>query len=250
METLTVLRLLWRMRLLVIVGALAAVAAGAVATGKLGIGPFDGGSRIVWVATSEVQVDTPRPLATDAHASASTIQTQTVLLADYVTSDAARDAMARAVDIRSADLTVTTPVIDSPLRQSPLVYRTTQAVIGVAHAVHGRGQPGAADADHGAGRDGPGARDDAGALRGGCRRPCGPRPPATPATPAAGSRSSRSDPSASGGSRRAGPAWCAAWRSPCSCSASGAGRSSSVPGVLRAWRRSSPAYQCTPVGLR
>lgn len=249
METLTVLRLLWRMRLLVIVGALAAVAAGAVATGKLGIGPFDGGSRTVWVATSEVQVDTPRPLATDAHASASTIQTQTVLLADYVTSDAARDAMARAVDIGSADLTVTTPLIDSPLRQSPLVYRTAQAASAsrtpytvVANpaqltpimelvAMGPERETTLALSGAAAGALRTAAASDAGDTRRGLEiEPLGPV------------RLGWFETGGSGLVRGVAVAvflfslWC--------------GTIVVGTGVLRAWRRSSPAYQCTPVGLR
>ena len=68
-----------------------------------------------------MQVDTPRPLVADAMASAATIQTQTILLADYLTSDATRDAIAREAGLDPDALAVEPAAIDTPIRQSPLV---------------------------------------------------------------------------------------------------------------------------------
>ena len=249
METLTVLRLLWRMRLLVALGVLVAVAAGAAATGKLGIGPFEGDRRTVWVATTEVQVDTPKPLATDAHASAATIQTQTVLLADYVTSDASRDAMARKVDIRSADLTVTTPSIDSPLRQSPLVYRTTQAVSVSRTPYTVTANPAQLTPIMELVATGPERKTTlalsgaaAGALQAAAAGDAGDARRGLEIEPLGRVRLSAFETGGSGLVRGVALAaflfclWC--------------GSIVVGTGLVRAWRRSSSAYQCTPVGLR
>jgi hypothetical protein len=247
-ETLTVLRLLVRLRLLVALGALLAVAAGAVATGRLGIGPFDGSTRLVWVATSEVQVDTPRPLAIDAHASAATIQTQTILLADYVTSDDSRDGIAREVGLRRADLTVTTPSVDSPLRQSPLVSRTLQqaAVSRTAYTV--TANPAQLTPIMALVASGP-DRETTVALAG--------------ATAKALRSAAGPDPGGSGRGLRIeelGPVGLDSFETGGSGLLLGAalavflfclwcGAIVVVSGVVRAWR-SSPAYQCTPAGLR
>lgn len=249
METLSVLRLLVRLRLLVALGALVAVTGGAVVSGKLGIGPFDGGTRLVWVATSEVQVDTPRPLATDAHASAATIQTQTILLADYLTRDDTRDAIARGVGLRRTDLTVTTPSIDSPLRQSPLVSRTLQQVTTSRTPYSVIANPAQLTPIMALVAMGP-DRETAMALSG----------TASEALRAAAAADS-------GAPRRGlaieplGPVRLAAFET----GGSGLVRGVALAvflfclwcgtivvgtGLVRAWRRSSPAYQCTPVGLR
>ena len=248
METLTVLRLLVRMRLLVAMGALVAVFGGAVATGTLGIGPFDGSSHLVWVATTEVQVDTRRPLATDAHASAATIQTQTVLLADYVTSDASRAAMAREVGVERAALTVTTPVIDSPLRQSPLVYRTTQAVIVSRTPYTVTANPAQLTPIMELVATGPDQETTvalSGAAAGALRSAAG----ADPGEAGGGLKIEelgpvRLDSFETGGS---GPLMGVALALFLFCLWCGA--IVVVSGVVRAWR-SSPAYQCTPAGLR
>ncbi len=129
METLSVLRILVRHRLLVLLGALGALAAGVAATGASGVGPFDGATLHSWSATVEVQVDTPRPLVADAMASAATIQTQTILLADYLTSDATRAEIARDAGLDPAALAVSPAAIDTPIRQSPLVVRAGEAAL-------------------------------------------------------------------------------------------------------------------------
>ena len=249
METLTVLRLLWRMRLLVALGVLVALAAGAVATGKLGLGPSDGSRHTMWVATAEVQIDNPRPLAIDALASGATIQTQTILLADQVTSDESRKAIARRAGLDDADLTVTTPSIDSPLRQSPVVSRTLQGVTASRTAYTVTANPAQLTPIMALQAMGPdrqatvalskaavetlrsAAASDAGDTRRGLEiEPLGPV------------RLGWFETGGSGLVRGVAVAvflfclWC--------------GTIVVGTGVLRAWRRSSPAYQCTPDGLR
>jgi hypothetical protein len=247
-EILTVLRLLVRRRRLVALGLLVAVAAGAVATGKLGIGPIDTQARRTWVATSEVQIDTPRPLSVDAHASAATIQTQTILLADYLTSDASRDAIARKAAVDGAELTVSTPSIDSPLRQSPLVVRASlEAAISrtpyTVISIPAQLTPIMAVTAMGPDRETTVALSDA-------------------AVSALDAAAGASDDAGRGLETEAlGPIRVDAFTSSRSglvlgvaltvfLFASWCGAIVIGTGLVRAWRRSSPGYQRTPVGLR
>jgi hypothetical protein len=75
----------------------------------------------MWSFASQAQIDTPRPLVADSCSSAATVQTQTVMLAEYLTSDASRAEIARRTGIPAEQLSVTTPSTDVPTRQSPLV---------------------------------------------------------------------------------------------------------------------------------
>ena len=128
MELLNILRVLVRRRSLVALGAAVATFSGLMVGGALGLGPFDASVKRSWTATAVAQIDMPRPLAVDAHASAATIQTQTVLLADYLTSDASRDAIGRHAGIPPARISVT-PSTDAPVRRSPLVTRAAESAM-------------------------------------------------------------------------------------------------------------------------
>ncbi len=121
METLIVVRLLVRRWPLVALGGLLAIVAAAVVSGKAGVGPFAQPPNVTWYYITDSQVDTPSPLVADAYASASGIQTQSALLADYLTSDSARDEVARRAGIAPAQLAISVPAVDEYIRQSPLV---------------------------------------------------------------------------------------------------------------------------------
>ena len=127
METLIILRALLRRWPLILVGMVLAIATALLASGKFGVGPFDATARISYQVITQAQVDSPKPLVADAYRSASAIQTQTILITDYMTSDRARDQIARRAGVPPADLSVATPTIDGPVRPSPLALAGQQA---------------------------------------------------------------------------------------------------------------------------
>jgi hypothetical protein len=106
MELLTALRVLARRRVLVLLGALAAGALGAAVGGYLAIGPFGSPELRSAVATVKIQVDTPRPLATDIWALGLTIGDQATMLGERLTADDTRKLIAREAGVPFEDLAV------------------------------------------------------------------------------------------------------------------------------------------------
>jgi hypothetical protein len=121
MELLSFIALLVRLRWLVAVGAVAALGCAALASGKLGPGKGSAAPAVAWQLTAQAQIDTPQPLLADSHSSADAVQAQTVMLADYLTGDVARQEIARLAGLPQDHLTVLTTSIDVPIRPSPLV---------------------------------------------------------------------------------------------------------------------------------
>lgn len=117
MELLSVVRMLVRLRWLVALGAVLAVAGGYLAVIKLGGAP----TQRSWQVSIQAQVDMPDPLAADSYASSATVQAKTVLMAAYLTRGESAAAIARRAGVPEPQLTVMTPAIDVPRRQSPLV---------------------------------------------------------------------------------------------------------------------------------
>jgi len=126
MELLSVLRLLAEKRLLVALGAVAAVLAGIVASGALGVGPMSAPERTSGVASSRTLVDTPRPLAADLGASDATIDAQAVLLAESLADAGLRAALARSAGVPARELTVLSVRSEQSVR-SPLAEAAEEA---------------------------------------------------------------------------------------------------------------------------
>ena len=106
MELLTPLRILARRRLMVALGALLAAALGVAASGKVAIGPFGASELHSALATANIQIDTPRPLAVDAKARASIATQQAMMLAERLPASDARDMIARGAGVPVDELAV------------------------------------------------------------------------------------------------------------------------------------------------
>jgi hypothetical protein len=130
MEALSIVGVLLRLRWSVLAGAVFALGIGVVLSGKAG-GPFSSPGRLMYSVTAEAQVDESKPLVADSTVNGRPAQTQTILAADYLTSEAVREEIASMAGVPGTSLTVATPSIDVPMRQSPLV---TAAQVTVAPA--------------------------------------------------------------------------------------------------------------------
>lgn len=106
MELLTPLRILARRRLMVALGALLAAALGVAASGEVAVGPFGASERHSALATANIQIDTPRPLAVDAKARASIVTQQAMMLAERLTARGARAMIARQAGVPIDELAV------------------------------------------------------------------------------------------------------------------------------------------------
>lgn len=127
MEIMSALRLLRRRRLLVALGALAALALGAAASGYVAIGPFASGKIRSAIASVQIQIDTPEPLVADLRASELVIAAQTVLLAERLTSAEAQAQIARRAGVPAARLDVESSRTEIPGRASPLAREAAAA---------------------------------------------------------------------------------------------------------------------------
>ena len=121
MELLSFFRQLVKRPLAVALGALVAVACGVAATATIGGGLSGASGSQTWSSMVETQVDTPQPLVADGSASAATIQTQTVLLADYLSTSEAQASIARGAGLAPEELTVISPPPHLSSRRSALV---------------------------------------------------------------------------------------------------------------------------------
>jgi hypothetical protein len=120
MEALSIVSVLLRHRWFVLVGAVFALGIGVLLSGKAG-GPFSSPGRLMYSVVAEAQVDESKGIVADANINGAPVQTQTILAADYLTSEAIREELASMAGVPAPSLTVATPSIDDPLRQSPLV---------------------------------------------------------------------------------------------------------------------------------
>jgi hypothetical protein len=120
MEALSIVDVLLRRRWSVVAGAIFALGIGVLLSGKAG-GPFSSPGRLMYSVVAEAQVDQSKPLGADSTTNGAPLQTQTILAADYLTSEAVREEIASIAGVPGPSLTVTTQSIDDPLRQSPLV---------------------------------------------------------------------------------------------------------------------------------
>ena len=106
MELLSAIRLLARRRLLVVLGVLLAAAMGAAGAGKVAVGPLGGPPTRSAIATAEIQIDTPRPLAADLRAATATVEDQTIMLAERLTADDTAALVAEEARVPAEDLAV------------------------------------------------------------------------------------------------------------------------------------------------
>ena len=120
MEALSIVIVLLRLRWSVLAGAVLALGIGVLLSGKAG-GPFSSSARLMYSVVSEAQVDEHKPLVADSTVDGSPLQPQTILAADYLTTEAVRKEIASMAGVPGLGLTVATPSIDVPMRQSPLV---------------------------------------------------------------------------------------------------------------------------------
>lgn len=126
MELVTVLRVLARRRGLLVLGVLAALAAGCVAGGTIALGPFAAPERRASEAFTQIQLDTPKSLLVDLGASNATIGTQTRLLASAMPKSGFLTELARAAGISPRQLTVVARDAREPPRVSPLAVRAAE----------------------------------------------------------------------------------------------------------------------------
>jgi hypothetical protein len=133
MELLNVLKLLWRRRFVVGLGAVVAVLVGAAASGVLPIRSAAGESEVAGEALARVLVDTPDPLAgTVQPTGADTIQRRTVLLADLMTSDRMKSTIAKRAGRRAGEVVVVELSDSEPTVPGELPERAATAATTVA----------------------------------------------------------------------------------------------------------------------
>jgi hypothetical protein len=126
-ELLTPLRILARRRLMVALGALLAAALGLAASGNVAVGPFGAQQLHSGLATANIQIDTPRPLAVDARARAAIATQQAMMLAERLSADTARAAIARRADVPFDELAVLSSRTAIVGRTSPVARAAVDA---------------------------------------------------------------------------------------------------------------------------
>ncbi len=113
MELVALLRVLWRFRIAVAVGAIVAIGVGLMLT--------RGATSRFGVASMRVMLDTPQSQTVDANPTgAATLEWRAGLLADLMGSDALRLRIARQMGIPADSLVVTAPYLSVPVVPVPL----------------------------------------------------------------------------------------------------------------------------------
>jgi hypothetical protein len=131
MESVGILRVLWRRRVAVALGCLLAAVVGALAMDRASPAPsFFQGSAPSSYALQRVLVDTPQSLVVDARPKgAASIGPRAVLLGALLASDEAKAAIARDVGLRPSAIAVVGPGAAAPQVVTPLAEQATE----VAH---------------------------------------------------------------------------------------------------------------------
>lgn len=104
MELLSVIRVLARRRILVALGVLPALLAGAMAAGMLPFGPGSTPGAASGLAQTRVNVDRPTAAVADTAEITDTLGKQAALLTDIISGDAQRNEIARRAGIPAAHL--------------------------------------------------------------------------------------------------------------------------------------------------
>jgi len=131
MELLSPLRLLARRRVVLLLGAMAAVAMGIAAGGYLPVGPLASPERRSAIATAEIQIDTRRPLAADLRAIGATIADQSVMLSERLAADDTRALIARRAGVPVRDLVVLSSRTAIEGRSTPVARAAVDAASSV-----------------------------------------------------------------------------------------------------------------------
>lgn len=125
MELVALLRVLWRLRLVVALGGVVAVGLGFMATK---------GATHLGVATTRVLLDTPTSQTVDATPpGVSTLQWRAGLLSDLMATDEMRLSIARAMGIDGDSLVVSAPYMSMPAVAIPLPRVALDAAAAVPH---------------------------------------------------------------------------------------------------------------------
>jgi hypothetical protein len=127
MELLTPLRLLVRRWPIVALGALLAGAVGVALSGYVAIGPFGSPVGYVAIATADIQIDTPRPLAADLRASTATIAEQSMMLGERLAADDARALIARRAGVSPDHLAILSRRTEIVGRAGPVARGAVEA---------------------------------------------------------------------------------------------------------------------------
>jgi hypothetical protein len=120
MELMSIVGVLAGRRILVLLGALVAIAVGLAAMDAVPIGPAVGGARTTGMARSRILVDTPHSLVGDLRARADTIGAQAALLSDLLAGGEQVRAIARRAGVAPGSLVVLRPAATMPTKPSPL----------------------------------------------------------------------------------------------------------------------------------
>jgi hypothetical protein len=130
MESIGILRVLWRRRIAVGLGALLALLIGVLTSSAVSLSPPGLQSRttVSGFAQEHVLVNTPTSLLADARAKgAASIETRAVLLSDLLASNEARTRMARGAGLRPAEIGVVGLGTAAPDVVTPLAEQAIQA---------------------------------------------------------------------------------------------------------------------------
>jgi hypothetical protein len=128
MESVGILRALWRRPALLALGVLLAIGFGMLAMYRVSLSPIGLGSRatVSGYAFERALVDTPQSLvAASRPKGATSIFTRATLLGDLMAGDRARAAMARGLGLSPAAIGVLGPSTSTPATETPLA---TQAL--------------------------------------------------------------------------------------------------------------------------
>jgi hypothetical protein len=134
MELLSIAGVLVRRRWLVVLGALLAATIGAKVAGLLAIGGGSQRSAASGVAQTRVMLDDPKAIVADLQAPSDTVGKQAALLAEVMTGDAQRAAIARRAAIRPDELGMQRLQLTKLIALSQLAQRGAQASATIARS--------------------------------------------------------------------------------------------------------------------
>jgi hypothetical protein len=127
MEFVSILGVLARRRMLVALGVPLALLVGAMLSGMMPFGPGSGQGRVAGSAQTRLLLDRPNAVVSDVAEDSDTVSKQAALLAEFMSGDAQRDAVARRARIASPDLGMQRMQLVDLVARGQLPERTGQA---------------------------------------------------------------------------------------------------------------------------
>ncbi|MGI8781410.1 MAG: hypothetical protein ACR2L8_14825 [Solirubrobacteraceae bacterium] len=125
---------LWRLRLAVAAGVLAAALLAVAATQDVSLSPpsVKASRSAFGAAKAQVFVDSERPSLVTGEADAATLAARAQIVSRFVDSGAIRTALGRSLDVPARDITVTGPAPDTPGSQNsqPVAQQRANALLG------------------------------------------------------------------------------------------------------------------------